>query len=278
MSIPRLLAILACLGTLAVTLPAALASLAAPDPADLGDAPARLEAKAPVPAPYVEAERRDLTRYAAASDYAPDPDQGTFHRTGDGVGWWGAAPGPATGDRPVVLLVHGAGRDGRSMIDMWHETAEARGLVLVAPDFGAAPGWAEGAPDPRIALAALEHAATLHGIDRDRVHLFGHSRGAIVAQAWANRYAGPWRSVAVHAGTLPAPLAGPVGEGVPMRHYLGTLDHIFPVPPARSSGRALAAAGHPFELVMLVGHTHWFYADGEAIAADAWAWMAGIDG
>ncbi|CTQ49805.1 hypothetical protein [Jannaschia donghaensis] len=46
--------------------------------------------------------------------------------------------------------------------------------------------------------------------------------------------------------------------------------------PGRDSAAALASAGHPFDLVRLEGHSHWFYESGEAIAADAWKWMGRV--
>lgn len=231
------------------------------------------------PAPFTEITRSHLTeRYADIDrNYAPDPWQGTRHVSPEGVVWWGAGPGSGA-RRPMVLLLHGAGRDGRSMVDMWHETAEKAGLVLVAPDYAALPESPLGLYDPAAALDALRHAATLYAVDPSRVYLFGHSRGGIAAQLWANRVAGPWRAVAVHAGTLPAELPRPVTDGVAVRHYLGSVDATFPFPAGRASAQAMAAAGHPFELVRLEGHTHWFYATGEEIAADAWAWMARAGG
>ncbi|MGB3408466.1 MAG: dienelactone hydrolase family protein [Jannaschia sp.] len=218
--------------------------------------------------------RTDLTGYGTPGRYVPDPLQGTRHVTESGVVWWAAGPveGPP---RPVVILLHGAGRDGHSMVDMWHEVAMAEGVILVAPDFGSLPDSSVGLYDPRAALAALDQAATLYPVDDARVVLFGHSRGGIAAQLWANRVDGPWRAVAVHAGTLPANLVAPVTSGKPVRHYLGTMDQTFSFEEGRESAAAMADAGHPFELVALSGHTHWFYEQGEAISADAWNWLRG---
>ena len=244
--------------------------------ADRADAPGAVpRPAAATPAPLTELTRSHLTeRHADIDpDWAPDPAQGTRRVTPRGHAWWGAGPTEGA-PRPVVLLLHGAGRDGRSLIDMWHETAEAQGLILVAPDYGDRPESPEGLYDPAVALDALAHAATLHPVDGDRIVVFGHSRGGIAAQLWANRVAGPWRAVAVHAGTLPADLPRPVADGVPVRHYLGSADATFPFLEGRASARAMAAAGHPFELVRLEGHSHWLYATGEAIAADAWTWLA----
>lgn len=118
--------------------------------------------------------------------------------------------------QPVVVLLHGANRTGHSMVDIWHEVAEAQGL-----------------PDPSAVKAILAQARTLYAADPERLFLFGHSKGGIAAQVWANRTVAPWKAVGVYAG-------------------------------------------NPVDLVRLEGHNHWFYDMGEAIAADAWTWMAQV--
>lgn len=162
------------------------------------------------------------------------------------------------------------------MIDMWHEVAEAQDIVLIAPDLSGVAGWDKGLPDPRAVGAMLAQAQQIYAADPAQMFLFGHSRGGIAAQVWANRTAAPWQAVAVHAGTLPADAVGPAPRPVPIRHYLGSVDRTFPFGPARDGAAAMAQAGHPFDLVRLEGHNHWFYNTGEAIAADAWDWMAQV--
>lgn len=51
--------------------------------------------------------------------------------------WYSYAP---RGAAPwhVVVLLHGAGRDGQSMLEMWRPTADRHGLLLVAPNGGPA--------------------------------------------------------------------------------------------------------------------------------------------
>ncbi|SFI94651.1 alpha/beta hydrolase family protein [Jannaschia pohangensis] len=282
MNAVRLASIVLFLGLLVYFVPPILAArgINVPDPfrmgPDLDGLPqvARLaEPERPTARRFTQSATTDLTSFTVDTDYRPDPTQGERYRTENGTAWWGAAPsGP--GPHPVVFLMHGAGRDGHSMIDMWYETAMEHGIVLVAPDFDSVPGWNTSFPDPRSASDVLDHAATMHDIDPDRIYLFGHSRGAIGAQVWANRFEGPWRAVAVHAGTLTARNVGPVENGLPIRHYLGSSDRIFPFGEAIEGGAAMAAAGHPFELVRLEGHNHWFYERGEDIAAHAWQWLA----
>ena len=38
----------------------------------------------------------------------------------------------------------------------------------------------------------------------------------------------------------------------------------------------MALAGHPVQLVLIPGHTHWFYEIGPQNAEDAWAWFAAL--
>lgn len=248
--------------------------------ADLGDQPS-IAPPAPVAAPLPaqtlrNLSRTDLTSYSAVYEYTPDPTQGTRHKTPEGITWWGAGPAKDAADgalRPVVVLLHGAGRTGHSMIDMWHEVAEAQNIVLIAPDLSGVAGWDKGLPDPRAVGAMLAQAQQIYAADPAQMFLFGHSRGGIAAQVWANRTTAPWQAAAVHAGTLPADAVGPAPRPVPIRHYLGSVDRTFPFGPARDGATAMAQAGHPFDLVRLQGHNHWFYNMGEAIAADAWDWM-----
>ncbi|WP_298429832.1 hypothetical protein [uncultured Jannaschia sp.] len=229
---------------------------------------------APGHARLTERSTTDLTDCSASIEYTPEPDQGSRHLVADaGLHWWGWAP-EGDAPRPTILLLHGAGRTGESMVDMWRETAEAKGLVLVAPNLDAIDGWDAGIPDPRALLVALDAAAEIYPVDRTRVVLFGHSRGGMAAQTIANRYDGPWRAVAVHAGTVPPDYLVPAGAGVPIRHYLGSVDRTFPFGLAQDSARRAAEMGHPFDLIRLEGHSHWFYGTGEAIAADAWTWLA----
>ncbi len=48
-----------------------------------------------------------------------------------------AAPGPA----PLLMLLHGSGHDGKSLIDPWLGLAKAEGIVLLAPDASNPQAW-----------------------------------------------------------------------------------------------------------------------------------------
>lgn len=103
------------------------------------------------------------------------------------------------GPPPVVILLHGTGRDGLSQIEMWRETAAMPGMALLAPNsFGLSCDLTD--PEPAFCAQIVETIAEAHDIDRDRIFLFGHSDGAAYAQSLLTVTQGPWRAAALHAG------------------------------------------------------------------------------
>src|SRR5437870_3877076 len=43
-------------------------------------------------------------------------------------------PENLTSPAPLILLLHGSGHNGMSLIDPWKDLAEKEGIILVAPD------------------------------------------------------------------------------------------------------------------------------------------------
>jgi len=210
-------------------------------------------------------------------DYTPSAEiarQSTAYHS-DGLSWHALVP-PGDAPAPVVVLLHGANRDGLSMLDMWQRVGRTRSVVLIAPD---APGKTWAAQDitaPRIA-AMLDTVAATRPIDRAHVYLFGHSAGARYAAFLVNRGIGPWRAAALHGGYGPPDQYRPTPGARPLRLYLGERDHIFSVEGAQAAAAALVAAGHDTELHLIPDHTHWFYEIGPNLAADAWGWFDRLD-
>lgn len=180
-----------------------------------------------------------------------------------------------SGPRRSILLLHGAQRTGLSMLDMWRAAADRTGLVLIAPD-ALDKGWSPESDPPQLLIEALKAAATRVALAPDGVAMFGHSSGGMLAQLYANRLAGPWRAVATHGAALPAAsILVPAAATVPVRLYVGAGDHLFPPAKARQTAEALAAAGHPSDMIAIAGHTHWYYAIGPWMADHCLDWMAG---
>nr|WP_301538925.1 dienelactone hydrolase family protein [Pseudogemmobacter hezensis] len=168
-------------------------------------------------------------------------------------------------------MLHGSGRTGRDMIRPWQGIAEDRDLVLLAPDALNSKGWSDTRDGTEFLEAVLAAAALLYPIDPKQVLIFGHSAGASFALQLAAAPPEGVTAVAVHAGTV-TPVAQPE-TALPLRIYIGDNDHLFPLAAVRASAEALAAAGHPTDLLVIAGHDHWFYDAGPGIAADAWDWF-----
>lgn len=79
---------------------------------------------------------------------------------------------------PLLLVGHGTGGEGGSMLRMWRGIAERCGLLLVAPDeAGANVGYAFSARERQSALSALRYMRWRFHVDERRVFVSGVSRG-----------------------------------------------------------------------------------------------------
>ena len=185
-------------------------------------------------------------------------------------------PEGQTDPRPLILLFHGAGRDGLSQIEMWEPVARRHGLVLLAPESQGST-WSLSNPNPALMLRLIDDLAAETPIDRNRIFLFGHSDGAAMAQLLLNRADGPWRAAALHGGGAPPSLMQPMAAPKPLRIYVGAEDAIFPPDMLRSEvAQHMAALGHPTELLTIARQNHWFYEAGPQVAEHAWLWMSSL--
>lgn len=178
------------------------------------------------------------------------------------------------GPRGAILLLHGAKRTGKSMLDMWRAAADRSGVALIAPD-ALGEGWSPKDDPPQFMIDALNAAARRTPLDPARLAMFGHSSGGLLAQLYANHLKGPWRAVATHGAAVNVrALAAPAAAPTPIRLYNGAKDHLFGPVQCRLTADTLAAAGHPVELVQIADHTHWYYAIGPWLAGDCMDWFA----
>lgn len=127
--------------------------------------------------------------------------------------------------RPLLVLLHGAGRQPGRMIDRLRGEAEARGLVLLAPA-SAGPTWDvvartqreqmmgasaagagvryAGSPDADRVMAAIAALSARVAIDRARIVLAGFSDGASFALALGLARERPFAAAIAWSPGLPA--------------------------------------------------------------------------
>jgi poly(3-hydroxybutyrate) depolymerase len=87
----------------------------------------------------------------------------------------------AAAPAPLLLLLHGSGRDGMSQINKWKELAEKEGFILAAPDSANSREWSMNTDGPELLHQVVEAVRAKNSVDGKRIYLFGHSAGAVFA-------------------------------------------------------------------------------------------------
>src|SRR5436309_8776918 len=73
---------------------------------------------------------------------------------------------------PLLLLLHGSGRNGLSLMDKWKDLAIKEGIVLVGPDAIASARWSSPADGPDFLNDLLSELKSKYSIDQHRMYLF----------------------------------------------------------------------------------------------------------
>lgn len=183
----------------------------------------------------------------------------------------GAAPAP------LIVMLHGSGRDGSILLEHWQRLAEKEGIVLAGPDSINSRQWAYPVDGPDFLRDVIESVKTKTSIDPRRVYLFGHSAGAMFALQLSMMESQYFAATAVHAGRLymqDYPLMGNAHRLIPIWMAVGTKDPLFPVADVRLTRDELQKKGFPVELVEIPWHTHDYYSRSREINEKAWAFLA----
>ena len=178
---------------------------------------------------------------------------------------------------PLVVLLHGSGRDGSSLAGPWQNLAKKSGFAIVAPDAIERGGWDMFSDGPDFLQKVIEAVKAQARIDPRRVYLFGHSAGGHHGLALGLLESEYFAAVAVHAGILSEislSYAARAKRKMPFAFWQGSDDRLVPAAEARNSQRALTARGFPAELIEMKGHTHDYYGRSNEINAGVWAFMA----
>lgn len=124
---------------------------------------------------------------------------------------------------PLLLALHGSGGRGAEVIPMWRATADALGMVIVAPtDAGANEGYSFSREERDDVFVVLRWARRHLNIDENRIHLTGVSRGGHLTWDLALRHPSHWASIAPMVG---GPRLHP-GEGQNNIRYAENVAHL----------------------------------------------------
>ncbi len=183
---------------------------------------------------------------------------------------------PTPSGPPMLLLLHGSGHDGRSLLDPWKRMAAREGIVLVAPNALDPTRWQAPADGPEPLLAIAQAVGQKYHVDSHRIYLFGHSAGAVFALLMPIAKPEYFAAIAVHAGALlhgAETMLQEVSRKTPIQVQVGTEDRLFPLPEVRRTRDVFVAAGFPFELKEIPRHDHNYYVMADRVNRDAWAFL-----
>lgn len=177
---------------------------------------------------------------------------------------------------PLIVLLHGSGREGRSLIEPWAPLAKQHGIILAAPDAFVRDGWSMREDGPDFLYGLVEMLRVQYPVDPRRIYLFGHSAGAVHGLAMAVLESQYFAAAAVHAGTLSSQV-GPFLERaprkIPLAIWVGTNDHFFPLSAVRATRDALTSQGFAAQLTEISGHTHAYYDRAMQINRNVWEFL-----
>jgi hypothetical protein len=76
------------------------------------------------------------------------------------------------GRLPLVVLLHGSGRDGLVMAEAWRSLAAKEQFIIAAPDSYDSWAWQSDKDSPNFLRAMVEQVNARHPVDASRIYLF----------------------------------------------------------------------------------------------------------
>ena len=180
------------------------------------------------------------------------------------------------GPMPVLILLHGSGRNGEILVESWKDLAKREGIILAGPDAFNSATWQSTVDPPEFFRAVIDQVKANHTIDQSRIYLFGHSAGAAYALFLAVVDSDLFAATAVHAGSLqtnPDGLFEQAERKMPIAIWVGDRDPNFPIDVVEASRKLFASNGFDITLHVIVNHDHNYYAISDEVNLKAWNFL-----
>jgi poly(3-hydroxybutyrate) depolymerase len=177
---------------------------------------------------------------------------------------------------PLIVLLHGSGRNGSIMVDKWKDLAKKEGVILVGPDAADPQTWAIPVDGPDFLRDIVEELKSKYAINQRRIYLFGHSAGASYALQLSLIESEYFAATAIHAGALDPQsysLIKLARRKTPISIFVGTVDQSFPLKIVRATRDQLNGQGFAVELTEMPNHDHWYYDLAPKINRSAWEFL-----
>jgi len=178
---------------------------------------------------------------------------------------------------PLIVLLHGSGRNGLSLMEKWKELASREGIIIAGPDSRDSQGWQIPGDGPGFIHELVQTLRAKHPINPRRVYLFGHSAGAVFALNLSMMESEYFAAAAVHAGSWRTETELSARDyakrKTPLAIVVGDRDTFFPLPSVKATEAALKERGFAVEVKVMKGHDHWYYDLAPQINRDAWDFL-----
>ncbi len=184
---------------------------------------------------------------------------------------------------PLIVMLHGSGRVGMSLVEKWKDLAKKEGFIIAGPDSLDTRVWGMPQDGPDFLRDLIEELKAKYPINPRRVYLFGHSGGAIFSLEMSLMESQYFAATAIHAGALPPDdrdLIDSAKRKIPIFIQVGDSDQSFPLKVVRATRDALNAKGFAVELTEIPAHDHWYYDLAPKINLKAWEFLKshGLEG
>jgi poly(3-hydroxybutyrate) depolymerase len=183
----------------------------------------------------------------------------------------------ASSPAPLIVMLHGSGRNGVTLVEKWKDYAKTEGIILAGPDASNPQGWAAPQDGPDFLRDLVEELKTKYPINPRRVYLFGHSAGACFAIHMSLMESQYFAAAAIHAGALRSDrefsLIDLPKRKIPISIQVGDSDGFFPLKEVRKTSDALKEAGFPVDMVEIKNHDHNYYGGAPKYNQTAWEFL-----
>jgi poly(3-hydroxybutyrate) depolymerase len=217
-----------------------------------------------------------LALSSAVAFAAAKPEKQTITSMGAERTYYTFAPETFTAHAPLLLLLHGSGRDGMSQINEWKDLAEKEGIILVAPDSANSREWSMNTDGPEFLHDIVEAVRSKHSVDGNRLYIFGHSAGAVFALYMGVMESRYFAAVGVHAGAMGEdfyPYLNLAKRKIPITIWVGTEDPYFKLPMVKATQSELNKHGFDAKVVEMKGHDHNYYVVSRDLNPKIWGFL-----
>jgi poly(3-hydroxybutyrate) depolymerase len=184
-------------------------------------------------------------------------------------------PSTVKGPAPLIVMLHGSGRTGVSLVEKWKDLAKKESIIIAGPDASNLRGWGSPQDGPDYLRDLVEELKSKYPVNPRRVYLFGHSAGASFALEMSLLESQYFAATAIHAGAL---VSGDrelllAKRKIPISIQVGDSDQFVPLKIVRATNEALKEAGFEVELHEIPNHDHWYYDQASKFNQTAWTFL-----